>query len=90
MRLFQCDGCKAKEEEIGRLHERIAWFEKQVDQQNRRLLELADPAANQRLVQADRLEKRPISAPRAAPASPVLPGTEPSPPPTWEIDVEGA
>ena len=92
MKLFgPCEACAAKDAEIQRLNDRLTWFETQVDRQNKRLLEIADPSANQRLVQADRLERRPITAaPRAAPPEPLLPGTEPEAPPAWEVDGEGA
>jgi hypothetical protein len=90
MSLFGCRGCEAKSAEIRRLGEQLKWFEEQVDRQNRRLLEVADPRINERLVQADRLDRRPVTAaPRAAPDAPLLPGTEPAPPPAWEVDVEG-
>lgn len=92
MKLFgKCEGCAAKDAELARMHEREEWYQKQVDQQNRRLLELADPNANARLVQADRLDRKPVSAPRAAPPPPpVLPGSEPSPPRDWEVDAEAS
>jgi hypothetical protein len=89
MSLFSCRGCEAKEAEIRRLLERQKWFEDQVDRQNKRLIELTDPGANTRVVQADRLDRKPVTAPtRAAPAPPLLPGTEPAPPPAWEVDAE--
>ena len=85
--IFPCRGCASKEAEIGRLNDQLRWFEEQVDKQNKLLLEIADPRINERMVQADRLRERPVSAaPRAAPASPLLPGTEPAPPPAWEVD----
>jgi hypothetical protein len=88
-RWWPCRGCAAKEEEIERLQEQLRWFEGQLDAQNKRLVEIADPRANERVVQAERLEKRPHSPLRAAPAAgPILPGTEPAPPPMWEVDAE--
>jgi hypothetical protein len=89
-KLFPCRGCEARDAEIARLERQIVWFEGQVNLQNRRLVEIADPRANERLVQADRLERKPILAgPRADPNAGIrLPGTEPAPPPTWEVDSE--
>jgi hypothetical protein len=92
-KLFPCRGCEAREAELDRASVRLAWFERQLDMQNRRLIEIADPRSNERLVQADRLDKRPIIAgPRADPnaGSIRLPGTEPPPPTDWEVDAEGA
>ena len=89
MSLFTCRGCEARTSEILRLEARLEWFEDQIDRQNKRLLEIADPRINERLVQADRLDRRPVTAaPRAAPDAPLLPGTEPAPPPPWEVDAE--
>ena len=62
------------------------------DAQNKRFLEIADPHANARVVQADRLAQKPISVPRPPTAEgPLLPGTEPSPAESlsWEVAHEG-
>jgi len=91
-KLFPCRGCEAKDAELERKEKQFRWFEGQLDAQNRRLVEIADPHANERVVQADRLSRKPIFAgPRADPNAGIrLPGTEPAPPPTWEVDPEGA
>jgi hypothetical protein len=89
LNLLSCRGCEAKNAEILRLEARLKWFEDQIDRQNKRLLEIADPRINERLVQADRLDRKPVTAaPRAAPAAPLLPGTEPAPESPWEVDAE--
>jgi len=87
-KLFSCRGCDAREAELQRKESQLRWFERQLDLQNRRLVEIADPRANERVVQADRLERKPILAgPRAAPDAGIrLPGTEPAPIPDWEVD----
>ena len=86
LRLFGCAACEAKDDEIAHQKEMIEWLQGQLDVQNKRFLEIADPRANERVVQADRLAKKPISTqrpPRAA--GPLLPGTEPSPESSWEV-----
>jgi hypothetical protein len=61
-------------------------MEKQLDIQNQRLVEIADPRANERVVQAARLDRKPDTPPaRVAPYAGLrLPGTEPSP-----LEVDG-
>ena len=90
-KLFPCRGCEAKDAELARREGQLRWFESQMDRQNKRLVEIADPHAEERVVQADRLSRKPIFAgPRAAPyAGTRLPGTEPAPTPDWEVDPEG-
>lgn len=88
-----CAGCEAREAEIRRLNDRCTRYEEQLDRAMKRFLELADPRANARVAQADRLAAQPVTtAPRpAAPEAPLLPGTEPAPPydePAWEVDAE--
>ena len=89
-KLFPCRGCEARDAELERAGKTLQWFESQLDQQNKRLIEIADPHANERVVQADRLKDRPIlRPPRADPsAGLILPGTEPAPSPDWEVDPE--
>jgi hypothetical protein len=82
----RCSACSAKDGEIARQKETIEWLQAQLDAQNKRFLEIADPGANSRVVQADRRAAAPISAPQAPKAvDPLLPGTEPSPAPSWEV-----
>lgn len=84
-----CEGCSARQAEIDRLERRLSRYDDQIDGLMKRMTELADPRINERLVQADRLERKPIPAPqRAAPEAPLLPGTEPAPRPSWEVDSE--
>ncbi len=91
-KLFPCRGCEARDAELERIGKTLQWFESQLDQQNKRLIEIADPHANERVVQADRLGKKPIlRPPRADPsAGLILPGTEPAPRPDWEVDDEAS
>lgn len=85
----KCVACEAKDGEIARQKETIEWLQGQLDVQNKRFLEIADPRANERVVQADRLAARPITAPKPMPApGPLLPGTEPSPATPWEVSDE--
>jgi len=87
--LFPCRACKAKDDEIAHQQETILWLQGQLDRQNKRFLEIADPGANDRVVQADRRAAKPISAPKPLMApEPLLPGTEPSPAPSWEVTDE--
>ena len=89
-KLFPCRGCEAKDAELARTGETMRWLEEQIDLQNRRLVEIADPRANERVVQAARLDRKPDTPPaRVAPYDGLrLPGTEPSPEPGWEVDQE--
>jgi hypothetical protein len=87
-KLFPCRGCEARDAELERVQKSLRWLEGQVENQNKRLVEIADPHAEERVVQADRLGRKPITPPRRADpdAGLRLPGTEPAPLPDWEVD----
>jgi hypothetical protein len=87
IRIFGCRGCEARENEISRQQRVIEWLQGQVDVQNKRFLEITDPRANERVVQADRLDRKPVTTSRKpSEPRPLLPGTEPSPSTdSWEV-----
>jgi hypothetical protein len=86
-RLFGCSACAAKDREIARQDAHLRWLQQQLDQQNKRLAEIAAPHSVGRIAAA---ERAPAPARRIAidpdQGSADLPGFEPATPPSVELE----
>lgn len=88
MGLFGCKGCDAKDDEIKHLLAQIDHYQRMLDTQQKRILELAQPGATYRMEHAGPrpVEPKADAALRGKPRH-FMPGYEPDPP-RRQVEIE--
>lgn len=84
--MFECKGCKAKDEEIAHLQANVAKLLEMVEKSSAKVMELAEPGVNRRMQPQPQAPGGPPTPRYAVP--PQYPGYEPRVETVFEVDEE--